>query len=441
MKFFAFFLFLAPLALRAEPVLPSALVLTQVAYLNLGDATGSFFHSRIRVTFRETLFLPQEVSTSTRSSTDDLGNVDTSTTISLDGSPLGKSELNVDEVDANGLVLRSLAQHTQVVSHLDVFPATKNDFYPHPLSRVSVPVAGGRFTIVDSSGKRVLFTIDSHLQPTVFFDPAEMEYLQSSDAAVEFSASFAYLPGEKSYSPNGPVFSLRDQAIPENLAKTGECSTAGENVEVSPIIVGSHLLARRVQICHNSGTGHVLRSVLIEQNPPHEPADAKNRVYAAALQYGGQIATAPLFVLPPEKISYANCHGYALLATLGSSALPENAYWLQAEIPARYSLGTNALEPFLARSFAEVLSFPSSYYDKKAEINLANEKRLREGDFITFEGGGGFAHSGIIRKNLRDGSWWIESKYEEGPVIDTPIANVHDVIRNLYTKIRIFRKK
>lgn len=432
------FFFFAPA--QAEVRAFSESNFSQVAYLDLAKISKGFFRSHLRLRLSQRIQAPESVTEHSESSIDDLGNKQEVITAILHGSPIAELTLEVDELDPEGKVIRNHLSQAAATRESRGKPAAKYDFYPSPLHKLHPGEMGGGFRIQDASGKRILLTLTLATQPVFYFDPVKKLVLVLNDPATEVKVTAAHLPAGQEYA-DGNIFHLREQAVPESLARFARCRKSGESVELSPLVLGLGLLAKRIEHCYPTGGGKFEPIVLIQDNPPHEPADMAKRTLEAALLRGGKVSKAPLFQLNPAEVASANCHGYALLSILGENALPKGAYWVQGAEEADYTSGNQPLAVILRTHFKEVFKVEADYYEEKAELKLARDKRLREGDFITFTGGGGYAHSGVVHRSPDGKSWWIQNKFEEGPVIDMPIVSVHDEIPNLYSEIRIFRKK
>jgi hypothetical protein len=152
-------------------------------------------------------------------------------------------------------------------------------------------------------------------------------------------------------------------------------------------------------------------------------------IRSCAGKYKSHIAEHPLLAVPDPLTM--NCHGYAVRATLPAEklALPREANWLEGSCPdctPHWGVeGTYPLLAVLERNYNTVASFMfSSTANFEAYRRMLQDPRLKAGDLVVLGSSSGLLHSAVLIAGPAPGSFWLESKFESGPVIDSPIEAV-----------------
>jgi hypothetical protein len=417
---------------------------------DLENITDGFIHGRYRVTtdieyLTPTGILPTEIEVGD----DENGTAGTAPALYVEGAPLITQRSVFTEIDSNGNVVgHSLESNRNVNGQLllsginggiseEVIPLQdrvngkrftltlrSNQFVNLNLKKIDDTHSSFESYIRDASSSSLVFTMD------IVMDP------QGLDRAHLIERYITTLPdGEKDPNPT-------------------ECSRAGASRPLHDEILGSGTRIHRLELCYPafwSDTGY-RRIVLPVAKPQTNPkladlvADFLHGPYSKDIEispgiteventdaYQGMIASRPLLPIASDLLPETNCHGYAVRATSKkvASLLPEHATWVDG-LSSLSDEGTQPFQTILHENYTLIKKFQS-----EDGAGIGSDPSLRAGDLLTYVMGVDYVHSGVLIKNPHGNGLWLESKAEEGPIVDTPVENASETYS--FNAIQVYR--
>lgn len=305
---------------------------------------------------------------------------------------------------------------------------------------------------IDARGKRLMFTFESFV--ATYFDMDEKLNVRGiyADKPDGLQGKLTVVEGDYHHSQNYYANVMTTAGRPEFV----ECNRAGEIVNLGLLPGGT----TQKEYCYPLGFGK-FRRVIYPVGDSAVP-DYASRVLAAVTTHLGEpiggISRHPKLNVSNSR-SY-NCHGYAMLASASARELeiPGDMNWIEGgyfgdtykgaldEQPRsvyKSSGGAGDTYPFqtiLQKHFRKVFEFyPSTYDQDESSRRAMSDSRLREGDLVTMIGGGEFLHSGILIRVAGQSELWVQSKLNEGPIVDVPLHQL--ILAYVPDRVEVHRKK
>jgi hypothetical protein len=301
--------------------------------------------------------------------------------------------------------------------------------------------------LTDSTGKKVLVTVeDSQFMSLAFEKTSDTDYVfqgYQPSAASSLRTQVSFVPDPS--SPDGdyridPFYSMVSEGS-SDVSDT-PCASVGASRMLRDEVLFSGIRLRREELCYPafwSATGY--RRIVLPVVKPQTAPDSKVQDALSAILKGpndsnlGRIAQHPLVALAKDRLPETNCHGYAVLATSLKAArlLPDRATWIDG-MSSIDDEGTHPFQTILHENYKLVKRFQN-----EDGTGLSHASGIKAGDLLTFVMDGNYVHSGVLINSPRGSGLWLESKAEEGPVVDTPIENASEPYS--FTVVEVYREK